>query len=126
MTRVGVPALALAAVVVSGCMMIGPDYQRPSAPLAHEWIARDANDIVRPAEPIGPWWESFDDPILSNLIAEAYRQNPSLQAAGVRVLEAQAPARDRHRHSLSPDAERRRRIPPYGREREHDRRAPGT
>jgi NodT family efflux transporter outer membrane factor (OMF) lipoprotein len=90
MTRVGVPALALAAVVVSGCMMIGPDYQRPSAPLAHEWIARDANDIVRPAEPIGPWWESFDDPILSNLIAEAYRQNPSLQAAGVRVLEAQA------------------------------------
>jgi NodT family efflux transporter outer membrane factor (OMF) lipoprotein len=80
----------LAAVAVTGCMMIGPDYRRPAAPVADNWIARDAAGIAPAAEPIGPWWESFGDPILSNLIVEAYRQNPSLQAAGVRVLEAQA------------------------------------
>jgi NodT family efflux transporter outer membrane factor (OMF) lipoprotein len=83
-------ASVLVIVAASGCMMIGPDYQRPAAPTADGWIARDATGIAPAAEPIGPWWESFGDPILSDLIAEAYRQNPSLQAAGVRVLEAQA------------------------------------
>jgi NodT family efflux transporter outer membrane factor (OMF) lipoprotein len=79
-----------AIVVATGCMMVGPDYQRPPAPLGAEWIARNAERIGSSSEPIGPWWESFGDPILSNLIVEAYRQNPSLQAAGARVLEAQA------------------------------------
>jgi NodT family efflux transporter outer membrane factor (OMF) lipoprotein len=71
-------------------MMIGPDYQRPPAPVAADWIGDDAGVIARSAEPIGPWWDSFGDPVLSNLIVEAYEHNPSLEAAGVRVLEAQA------------------------------------
>jgi NodT family efflux transporter outer membrane factor (OMF) lipoprotein len=71
-------------------MMIGPDYHRPAPPVASGWVARDAAGIAPPSEPIGPWWESFGDPALTNLIVEAYRQNPSLQAAGVRVIEAQA------------------------------------
>src|SRR5437773_1535721 len=76
-----VPALVL---------MVGPDYQHPQALLASDWIPRDGGSIGPSSEPIGPWWESFGDPILTNLIVEAYRQNPSLQAAGVRVLEAHA------------------------------------
>ena len=74
----------------AGCMMVGPDYRRPAPPVAEGWIARDATGIAPEAAPIGPWWETFGDPILSDLVAEAYRQNPSLQAAGVRVIEAQA------------------------------------
>jgi NodT family efflux transporter outer membrane factor (OMF) lipoprotein len=58
--------------------------------MADGWIAREGYDVPRHAEPIGPWWETFDDPILTDLIVEAYRRNPSLQAAGIRVLEAQA------------------------------------
>ena len=76
--------------MLAGCMMVGPDYQRPAPPVAKRWIARDATGIAREAEPIGPWWETFGDPILSDLVAEAYRQNPSLQAAGGRVIEAHA------------------------------------
>jgi NodT family efflux transporter outer membrane factor (OMF) lipoprotein len=83
-------AALLAIVIASGCMMIGPDYPRPDAPLAAEWLARDAGTIAPPAEPIGPWWETFGDPVLNDLVAEAYRQNPSLQAAGARVIEAHA------------------------------------
>jgi NodT family efflux transporter outer membrane factor (OMF) lipoprotein len=90
-TRAGGRALALAlALVASGCMMIGPDYERPKAPVADGWIARDASDIAQPAQPLGPWWESFRDPVLTDLIVEAYQQNPSLEATGIRVLEAQA------------------------------------
>ena len=76
--------------LAAGCMMIGPDYRRPTAPVAGGWIARDDSGIAPDTEPIGPWWDAFGDPALSDLIAEAYRQNPSLQAAGVRVLKAQA------------------------------------
>jgi NodT family efflux transporter outer membrane factor (OMF) lipoprotein len=89
--RTDVRRLALLALVFApGCMMIGPDYRRPTAPVASGWVARDAAGIAPPSEPIGPWWESFGDPVLTKLIVEAYRQNPSLQAAGVRVIEAQA------------------------------------
>jgi NodT family efflux transporter outer membrane factor (OMF) lipoprotein len=84
------PRFALLALIfVSGCM-IGPDYNRPEAPVASDWIAREGSGIAPDSEPVGPWWESFGDPVLTELIVEAYRQNPSLQAAGVRVLEAQA------------------------------------
>jgi len=86
--RIGPSVVALVAVLAAGCMMIGPDYRRPAAPVADDWLAHDG--VAPAAEPIGPWWESFGDPVLTNLIAEAYRQNPTLQAAGVRVLEAQA------------------------------------
>jgi len=80
----------LLALVLSGCMMIGPDYQKPTVPVADDWLPRDAKMIEPGAEPIGPWWETFDDPILTDLIVEAYRQNPSLEAAGVRVMQAVA------------------------------------
>ena len=83
-------AAVLTAVLVSGCMMIGPDYERPPAPVAQDWLARGARDIAPSAEPIGPWWDTFQDPALSDLIVQAYEGNPSLQAAGVRVLQAQA------------------------------------
>jgi NodT family efflux transporter outer membrane factor (OMF) lipoprotein len=89
--RTGTRTITFVAIFfASGCTMVGPDYQRPPAPLASDWIPRNAKRIGPSSDPIGPWWESFGDPVLTNLIVEAYRQNPSLQAAGVRVLEAQA------------------------------------
>jgi NodT family efflux transporter outer membrane factor (OMF) lipoprotein len=36
------------------------------------------------------WWTLFGEPTLTSLVETAYRQNPSLQAAGARVLEAEA------------------------------------
>ena len=36
------------------------------------------------------WWTLFGDATLTSLVETAYRQNPSLQAAGARVLEAEA------------------------------------
>ena len=36
------------------------------------------------------WWRNFDDPVLNQLVETAFRNNPSLQAAGVRILGARA------------------------------------
>src|SRR5690242_433867 len=86
--RAGSGGIALLALLVgSGCMMVGPDYRRPAPPVAQDWVTRDSHGIAPAAEPIGTWWESFGDPVLTQLIVEGYRQNPSLQAAGARVIE---------------------------------------
>jgi NodT family efflux transporter outer membrane factor (OMF) lipoprotein len=42
-----------------------------------------------PAE-IREWWTAFDDPVLTRLVHEAYEQNLSLRAAGLRVIQARA------------------------------------
>src|SRR5438067_2183370 len=80
---------ALASVGIGGCM-VGPDYVRPPAPTASQWI-----EVQRPATDEGAataerWWELFRDPVLTRLVDLAYRQNLSLQAIGLRVLQAQA------------------------------------
>jgi NodT family efflux transporter outer membrane factor (OMF) lipoprotein len=80
-------------VFLAGCMMIGPDYVRPTAPVASHWIDSPpavAGTAEAPAPDLTTWWTVFDDPILTELVATAYRQNPSLRTAGARVVEAQA------------------------------------
>jgi NodT family efflux transporter outer membrane factor (OMF) lipoprotein len=94
--------LAIAALVLplTGCtspceyinngFKVGPNYQRPPAPVATSWI--DAADIrVRSeSDDLSKWWSVFNDPILNSLICDAYRQNLTLREAGFRVLEARA------------------------------------
>ncbi len=85
------PALlgALLLLAQAGCM-VGPKYQEPPAPVAAEWLDAEAPAIERGEEVVTRWWEVLNDPVLNNLVETAYAQNPSLHAAGVRVLEAQA------------------------------------
>jgi NodT family efflux transporter outer membrane factor (OMF) lipoprotein len=42
------------------------------------------------SDDLSRWWTIFNDPILNSLICNAYLQNLSLRAAGMRVLEARA------------------------------------
>ncbi|MEM5583635.1 efflux transporter outer membrane subunit [Roseibium sp. AS2] len=82
-------------LLVGGCM-VGPDFERPDAPILDNW-GKGANLPVdsrtgftsRSAHSV-PWWHVFGDETLNSLIAEAYRQNVGLQAAGVRVYQARA------------------------------------
>jgi NodT family efflux transporter outer membrane factor (OMF) lipoprotein len=69
---------------------VGPNYGRPAAPVARDWI--DANDVnVRHSEEEQVyWWSLLHDPALDSLICTAYRQNLTLRQAGFRVLEARA------------------------------------
>jgi NodT family efflux transporter outer membrane factor (OMF) lipoprotein len=66
---------------------VGPNYCKPPAPVAAEWIqARDPRVQGPPRD--GDWWEVFQDPILNSLVVRAYLQNPNLRAVGTRVLQA--------------------------------------
>ena len=69
---------------------VGPNYCKPAASVADHWI-----DVDEPALNVGPvddaaWWRTFNDPILDQLVATAYRQNLSLRVAGLRIIEARA------------------------------------
>jgi NodT family efflux transporter outer membrane factor (OMF) lipoprotein len=77
-------------VLVNGCLTVGPDYVRPSADVADQWI--DMNDPRLKAGPVEyrTWWTVFDDPVLNALVEIAYKQNLTLRAAGIRILEARA------------------------------------
>ena len=97
------PALAglvMAFLLNCGCIMtspgqwihnglkVGPNYGRPPAPVAEEWI--QANDPSVQNHHQHDWWQVFGDPTLDALIVTAYEQNPTLRIAGTRVLEARA------------------------------------
>jgi NodT family efflux transporter outer membrane factor (OMF) lipoprotein len=69
---------------------VGPNYHRPPAPLAAEWIQYQDPRTHGAAPLDGKWWEVFQDPTLSNLTNQAYKQNPNLHSVGTRVLQARA------------------------------------
>lgn len=70
--------------------MVGPDFHTPHADVADRWMTNAAvsGKPARPAD--ASWWKSFGDPVLDDLIDFAYRNNLSLQVAGVRILGARA------------------------------------
>jgi NodT family efflux transporter outer membrane factor (OMF) lipoprotein len=67
---------------------VGPNYHRPPAPVAPEWI--EAEDPHVQNRHLQDWWSVFQDPALNSLITTAAGQNLTLRAAGTRVLQARA------------------------------------
>jgi NodT family efflux transporter outer membrane factor (OMF) lipoprotein len=80
--------------------MVGPNYKTPPAPVASDWVelptTQPTTNAAPTTEPAADqsqqlqWWDSFHDPVLDQLVRTAYRQNLTLQVAGLRVLEARA------------------------------------
>ncbi len=83
-------SLLLAALLVSlsACTTLGPDYTSPPpAPLPSEWSAEQSTAQTA-AE--ASWWKLFNDPVLDELIERGATQNLSLEAAGLRIVQARA------------------------------------
>jgi NodT family efflux transporter outer membrane factor (OMF) lipoprotein len=93
-------AFVVAILPTSGCtsfndyihngFKVGPNYKRPPAPVAQKWIDADDVRIRSQPEDDSHWWTVFNDPVLSDLIQTAYRENLTLREAGFRVLQARA------------------------------------
>jgi NodT family efflux transporter outer membrane factor (OMF) lipoprotein len=83
--------LACVFLALSGCK-VGPDFERPAAPVAPHWIG-DSGQAPAPeasAPDTAAWWRVFNDPTLTALIELAYRNNLSLQVAATHILQSQA------------------------------------
>lgn len=73
----------------SGCAMVGPDYLRPTAKIAPQWLEYEDPRLktTSPVEPL--WWrQAFQDPVLDRLVEEALAENLTLRSAGLRVVQA--------------------------------------
>ena len=69
---------------------VGPEYCKPAAPVAEDWIdSGDARVSSGPAQ-TADWWLAFGDPVLNDLVQAAYAQNLTLREAGMRILQARA------------------------------------
>ena len=71
-------------------MKVGPTYLRPVGPVEHEWIDADDEQVRAASDIETQWWRQFNDPVLDQLVLQAYEQNLSLREAGFRVLAARA------------------------------------
>ncbi len=67
---------------------VGPNYCTVPAPVANNWINAADVRIRNQCGDISQWWCVFNDPVLNNLIAYAYRQNLTVKEAAYRVLMA--------------------------------------
>src|SRR3954451_22731632 len=54
---------------------VGPNYEKPSAPVEQEWIDASDKRLRTPADDLSKWWEVLKDPMLDRLICQAYHQN---------------------------------------------------
>ena len=84
------PILLGGAVLASGCAMIGPDFEKPAAPVQDEWQPQDSEIVTSSPSELESWWSAFADETLDGLIEQAVRQNLPLQIAGIRIFEARA------------------------------------
>ena len=91
-------------LLATGCM-VGPSYQRPLSATPDAWgeiepMPSPRDDGV-PTETSRPyaggvpvaWWHSFDDPLLTSLVARAVASNFDLAQAEARVRQARASRR---------------------------------
>lgn len=79
---------------LSGCM-VGPDFHQPKTNTPQAYLNEPTShntDYVSSGAVDPQWWDSFHDPILTQLEATAVKQNLDLQIATQRLFAAQAQA----------------------------------
>ena len=82
-------ALSVIPILSSGCML-GPNYVRPQAQVAANWLEMSEPQLKADPADEAEWWKIFNDPVLNQLVETAYGQNLPLQQAGLRILQTRA------------------------------------
>ena len=69
-------------------LKLGPNYQTPTAPHAKAWLDAGDEALIADTQVQEQWWEVFQDPVLSELVSAAYKQNLSVKSAFLRIEAA--------------------------------------
>lgn len=83
-------SIIFAGMFTAGCASIGPDYQRPEAPIADAWNRAVMQDLETGRPNLVAWWEILDDPLLTGLITEAAASNHNVRIVLARLEAAEA------------------------------------
>jgi len=79
-TNLHLLVILLVPLLFGGCMTVGPDYEEPELPAVGDAVF----------EPPADWWTVLNDPLLTDLVEEALRNNHDLNAAVASVRAARA------------------------------------
>ncbi len=83
-----------AALAISGCAAVGPNYHVPPGAAANAPAAKAAFQEVgqgTQSDPLPPrWWHLYDDPVLDTLEEQALAANTDLRIAGANLARARA------------------------------------
>jgi multidrug efflux system outer membrane protein len=84
--------MLLILVLFSSCATVGPDYSPPAIEVPDNWQTGLSENLPAATDKgiYTKWWESFNDPILSDLITRAVSNNLSIKEAVTRITEARA------------------------------------
>ena len=94
--KIRVIMAALLVATLSACMVVGPDYVRPTVITPDAYKENDGWKVAQPKDDLirGAWWEIFGDPQLNALAAQVSVSNQNLAAAEAQYREAQALVRE--------------------------------
>ena len=87
-------SLALAALLLGGCINLSPTYAPP--PVADKMPLQYKEEggwkTATPGESLerGPWWQMFGDPVLNDLVAKANAANQNIAVAAANLRKARA------------------------------------
>jgi outer membrane protein, multidrug efflux system len=88
-------AVVSASVVLAAGCAVGPDYKEPS-PEVNAAFAEKALIENTGGPPAQQWWKAFGDPLLDELVNEAYASNREIAAAEARLKQARAARREQN------------------------------
>ncbi len=87
MTYKSVITCLIGSFFLAGCITTEPRFEKPVQP--NSWGTYQSDLIVRDdVKALGNWWESFDDPVLNQLINLSLSDSPQRRIAETRILEA--------------------------------------
>ena len=77
-------------LLFSSCVTVGPDYTAPKFDVPDKWHSDSSENTSTTGDKsnLAKWWESFNDPMLTDLINRAVSSNLSIREAVLRLNEA--------------------------------------
>jgi len=84
-------APSLLALLLCGCVSVGPDYKRPQFDAPAAWTDASAPPAAAaPGLEQAAWWKAFKDPVLDELMDRAVKGNLDVAKARARIAQARA------------------------------------
>lgn len=82
--------LLCACFLLAGCQPLRTPYQRPETQIPTHWPHGSDASALNQAD--SAWWQSFQDPLLNQLIEDVLKRNNDLAMAGLKLYKAQLQA----------------------------------
>ncbi len=83
-------ATSLAALLLAGCLTVGPDYEAPQVEVPDTWQTPYERPIEQARVDLIQWWRQFDDPVLNELIDTCALNNRDILTALAAIDESRA------------------------------------